>query len=126
MGNTIQARGSRPAPHPHVPDPAQMTPNPLTTDPDTLLNACLRLPQHVVHRSFVAETVVLNLQTGKYHGLNSVGGRMLEVVNEAPTVRQAAELIAEEYGQDPGAIEADLVAFCRDLLDRGLLEAADT
>ena len=51
---------------------------------------------------------------------------MLEVVNDAPTVRQAAELIAEEYGQDPGAIEADLVAFCRDLLDRGLLEPAGT
>jgi hypothetical protein len=56
-----------------------MTPNPLITDPDTLLSASLRLPQHVVHRSFVAETVVLNLQTGKYHGLNPVGGRMLEV-----------------------------------------------
>ena len=103
-----------------------MPPNPLATDPDTLLSARLRLPQHVVHRNFVAETVVLNLQTGKYHGLNSVGGRMLEVVNEAPTVREAAELIADEYGQDPGAIEADLLAFCRDLLDRGLLEAADT
>jgi hypothetical protein len=98
----------------------------LTTDPDTLRSACLRLPQHVVHRSFVAETVVLNLQSGKSHVLNPVGGRMLEVVNEAPTVRQAAELIAEEYGQDLGAIEADLVAFCRGLLDRGLLEAAGT
>ena len=51
---------------------------------------------------------------------------MLEVVNDAPTVRQAADLIAEEYGQDPVAIEADLVAFCRDLLDRGPLEPAGT
>lgn len=109
-----------------LPNLAQMTPNPLTADPETLLSACLRLPQHVVHRGFVAETVVLNLHTGKYHGLNPVGGRMLEVVNEAPTVREASELIAEEYGQDPAAIEADLVAFCRDLLDRGLLEPADT
>jgi hypothetical protein len=100
--------------------------NSSTIDPDTLLSTSLRLPSHVVHRSFVAETVVLNLQTGKYHGLNPVGGRMLEVVNDAPTVRQAAELIAEEYGQDPVAIEGDLVAFCRDLLDRGLLEPAGT
>jgi hypothetical protein len=103
-----------------------MTSDPLITDPDTLLSARLRLPQHVVHRGFVAETVVLNLTTGKYHGLNPVGGRMLEVVSESPTVRQAAELIADEYGQDPGAVEADLVAFCCDLLDRGLLEPAGT
>ena len=83
-------------------------------------------PAARVHRSFVAETVVLKLQTGKYHGLNSVGGRMLEVVDKGPTVRQAAEPIAAEYGEDPGAIEADLVGSCRDLLDRGLLGAADT
>ena len=29
-----------------------------------------RIPQHVVFRGFATETVVLNLETGKYHGLN--------------------------------------------------------
>jgi hypothetical protein len=96
----------------------------LSVDNHELRTACLRLPQHVVQRSFVAETVMLNLETGKYHGLNPVGGRMLEVVNEAPSVHRAAEQIAEEYGQDPERVEADLVAFCGDLLDRGLLVRA--
>ena len=73
----------------------------------------------------MAETVVLNLATGKYHGLNPMGGRMLEVVNEAPSVRRAVELIAAEYGQDPVIVEADIVAFCRDLLERGLVEFAE-
>jgi len=91
-------------------------------DNDNLLGACLRLPEHVVHRSFVAETVVLNLQTGRYHGLNPVGGRMLDALNGASSVRQAAELIASEYGQDRAGVEADMVAFCRDLLERGLVE----
>jgi len=57
-------------------------------DNDNLLGACLRLPEHVVHRSFVAETVVLNLQTGRYHGLNPVGGRMLDALNGASSVRR--------------------------------------
>ena len=35
-------------------------------------------PQHVVYRSFPSETVVLNLQTGSYHGLNATAGRMLD------------------------------------------------
>ena len=33
---------------------------------------------------------------------------------------------AGAVGAVAGVIEADLVAFCRDLLDRGLLDAADT
>jgi hypothetical protein len=97
----------------------------MTIDTDTLLSACLRLPQHVVHRSFVAETVVLNLETGKYHGLNPMAGRMLDVLNEAPSVRAAGTLIAAEYGEDQATVEADLMVFCRDLLDRKLVEIVD-
>ncbi len=94
----------------------------MTVDRGTLLTARLRLPEHVVHRSFVAETVVLNLKTGKYHGLNPMGGHMLEVLNESPSVRRAAEQVAAEYDQDPAVVEADFVAFCSDLLERGLVE----
>jgi hypothetical protein len=64
----------------------------------------------------------LNLKTGKYHGLNPVAGRMLDVINESPTVRDAATAIANEYDQEQGRIEADIVRLCLDLLDRDLLE----
>ena len=93
----------------------------MTVDRETLLSARLRLPQHVVHRSFAAETVVLNLKTGMYHGLNPTGGHMLEILNEAPSVREAAAILADEY-QQQASVEADLLAFCRDLLDRELVE----
>jgi len=93
----------------------------MAVDRETLLSARLRLPQHVVHRSFVAETVVLNLKTGMYHGLNPSGGRMLEILNEAPSVREAAAILVREY-PDQASVETDLLAFCRDLLDRELVE----
>jgi Coenzyme PQQ synthesis protein D (PqqD) len=94
----------------------------LMVERDTLLSSCLRLPEHVVHRSFVSETVILNLQTGKYHGLNPMGGHMLEVLGESEDVRSAAERVATEYEQDVDVVQADFVAFCTDLLDRGLVE----
>lgn len=92
---------------------------------DTLLDARIRVPDHVVHRTFVAETVVLNLQTGRYHGLNTMAGRMLEVLSEGPTVREAAARIAAEYDVEPAVVQADLVAFCSDLLARELIELDD-
>jgi Coenzyme PQQ synthesis protein D (PqqD) len=94
----------------------------MTIDGEALLHSRLRLPQHVVHRSFVAETVVLNLKTGMYHGLNATAGRMLEALDGADTVAAAAATVASEYGEDPAIVQADLVELCRQLLDRRLVE----
>jgi Coenzyme PQQ synthesis protein D (PqqD) len=90
-----------------------------------LLATQVRLPQHVVHRSFVAETVVLNLRTGKYHGLNPTAGKMLEALAEAPTVGASVPELAREYGVEAPKVEGDLIALCQGLLQRGLIEIVD-
>ena len=90
-----------------------------------LLAARVRLPQHVVHRGFVAETVVLNLRTGKYHGLNPTAGRMLDALAAAPKAGDVVPELAQEYGVAPAQVENDLVALCQGLLERGLIEMVD-
>jgi hypothetical protein len=89
---------------------------------EDLLKSAVRLPQHIVHRSFVSETVVLNLETGKYHGLNPTGGRMVAVLERAPSVAAAAEQLAAEFGQPLEDMRRDICLFCEDLLQRGLIE----
>jgi hypothetical protein len=91
---------------------------------ESLLDCAVRLPQHVVYRTFVKETVVLNLQTGKYHGLNPTGGRMLQLLEKSPTVRDAAAQLADEYEQPIPEMERDLTSFCENLLERGLIETS--
>jgi hypothetical protein len=91
------------------------------TDND-LLDAKLALPQHVVHRSFVEETVVLNLRTGKYHGLNRTAGEMLEGFEKGETPRETSARLAREYGQDPGRVLADVTDLCRALFERELID----
>jgi hypothetical protein len=87
-----------------------------------LLAAKVRVPQGVVFRSFPAETVMLNLQTGKYHGLNPTAGRMLESLVESDTVSEAVEALAAEYDRPSAGVERDVQDLCRALLDRGLIE----
>jgi hypothetical protein len=89
---------------------------------ETLLAEKAGTPEHVVYRPFVKETVVLNLQTGKYHGLNPTGGRMLELLERSATVGAAARQLADEYPGSLEQLQADLCDFCRDLLERGLIE----
>jgi hypothetical protein len=87
----------------------------------TLLDKRVRVPQHVVYRAFPAETVVLNLETGLYHGLNATGGQMLEVLERADSVRSAVQLLAADYGVPPADVERDVQELCEGLESRGLI-----
>ena len=84
-----------------------------------------RVPDHVVFRQFAQETVVLNLETGRYHSLNPTGGRMLEVLAEADSIRQAAAQLKAEFPEAGDSIERDLCKFCLALSSRRLIQLDD-
>lgn len=97
---------------------------PPDTMPDTSLlgTSSITVPRHVVYRSFPTESVVLNLQTGKYHGLNATAGAMLETLEKAACVKDAAGILADRYTQPAEVIEKDMLELCSLLLERGLIE----
>jgi Coenzyme PQQ synthesis protein D (PqqD) len=85
-------------------------------------HARVAVPGHVVYRTFVTETVALNIESGQYHGLNATAGRMLEEIEKRGTVAAAVEPLAGEFEQPPERIRADLLALCASLHARGLIE----
>jgi hypothetical protein len=87
-----------------------------------MLDLAVTIPEHVIFRSFARETVALNLQTGKFHGLNTTAGRMVEMASRARLARDAVRELAEEYEVPDAQIAADLADLLRLLLDRGLIE----
>jgi hypothetical protein len=92
---------------------------------EEVLSARPLVPEHVVYREFVNETVVLNLKTGRYHGLNPSGGKMLETLGASASVRDAAEALALYYDRPLAEIETDLHDFCLRLHEHGLVELDD-
>jgi hypothetical protein len=93
-----------------------------TSKASSLLALRISVPHHVVYRSFPTETVMLNLQTGKYFGLNTTAGRVLEELQRAACARDAAAALAESYDQPLERLEHDVCELCRLLLERGLAE----
>jgi len=89
-----------------------------------LLAAHIRVPDHVVYRTFVRETVVLNLATGRYHGINPTGGRILDLLTDDATLGSAAQVLADEYGRPLAEVERDVCTFCEELRERGLIEVS--
>jgi len=88
----------------------------------TLPPTRVTIPQHVVFRAFVEETVVLNLESGRYHGLNPTAGRMLELLGELGDLDVVVQRIAEETGAPAERVAEDLHGFCSSLAERGLIE----
>ncbi len=56
---------------------------------------------------------MLNLQTGKYHGLNPTAGGMLAVLAEGESVRDAAAVAAVDYDQSQADTERDMCDLCK-------------
>jgi hypothetical protein len=98
-----------------------MTPDTMPEIP-SLMAASITVPQHVVYRRFPSETVVLNLETGRYHGLNASAGKMLEALERAPSFGEALTEIASDYQQPTDVLERDLRELCNVLRERGLIE----
>ena len=80
------------------------------------------VPEHVVHRALAEETVLLNVRTSTYHTLDEVGARFFDCMRQAATIEAACEELAAEYEQPLDRIATDMEAFCRDLVERELIE----
>jgi hypothetical protein len=67
------------------------------------------------------ETVLLDLASDKYFGLDEVGGRIWRLIGEGKTVTGIVNALLEEYEVDQARLEADVSACIADLEEAGLL-----
>jgi hypothetical protein len=68
------------------------------------------------------EFVILDLKSGRYHGMADVAARIWELVQDGATVGQIDRAIRDEYDVDPTACRRDVESFLADLRSRGLVE----
>ena len=66
--------------------------------------------------------MILNLDSGMYFGLNAVGARIWNLIQEPRTVRDIRDLLLEEYEVDRERCENDLLALLDRLAAEGLAE----
>ena len=88
---------------------------------EAILASRVRVPDHVVYRDFPEETVMLNLESGMYHGLNRTAARMVTTLQESATVATAIDSLTAEFQQPRERIEQDVLSLCRTLDERGLI-----
>jgi hypothetical protein len=83
------------------------------------------IPEGVLFQEVSGETVLLDLASESYFGLDSVGTRIWALLNEDKSVGQVLDALLEEYEVDRGAIEADLEELLESMLAAGLIQVLD-
>ena len=87
-------------------------------------DARLQIPEQVVTRQVGDETVLLNLESGTYFGLDPVGSRFLELLEVEGTLAAVLAKMLEEFDVTETQLEADLLRLADEMLASGLLVTA--
>ena len=68
------------------------------------------------------EVAVLDFAAGLYYGLDAVGARIWDLVQEPKSVKEIQVTVVEEYDVEPARAERDVLMFLQRLADAGLIE----
>jgi hypothetical protein len=78
----------------------------------------------VVSRDLEGEAIILNLESGTYFGLDSVGTRIWSLLQEDGSLRRTFELLRQEYDVEPERLKADILRLVEELRSNDLLSVA--
>ena len=80
------------------------------------------IPETVLFRELDGESVLLNLTTESYLGLNEMGTHMWTVMTAAPSIQAAYEELLTEYDVEPDVLHQDMESLIGQMLEQGLVE----
>lgn len=81
-----------------------------------------RIRDDAVFRELDGEAVVLNLETGTYFGLNSVGATIWQLVERHGHVGAVVDGVTRRYDVSRERAHADVIALTARLVEKGLIE----
>ncbi len=88
---------------------------------NTSLDRSVRLADGVVFRELEGETVILNLESGMYFGLDPIGSRIWQLCQERPSLRSVWQAMQAEFDAPAEELQADLLVFVDELSEKGLV-----
>lgn len=92
------------------------------TSPLIAANSVVVATKDQVASDLAGEVILLSLQTGMYYGLDQVGARIWELLQQPTRVADIRDTIAREYEVALEQCERDIFELLRQLVTEGLIE----
>ncbi|HKO96943.1 MAG TPA: PqqD family protein [Pyrinomonadaceae bacterium] len=84
----------------------------------------VKVQDEVLISGLQGESVILNLNSERYFGLDEVGTRFLTLLSEADSIQAAYDALLEEYEVEPEVLRRDLTALLDELVEQGLVKVS--
>lgn len=81
----------------------------------------VRIQEDVLFQELDGEAVLLNLKTGEYFGLDQIGTRIWQLLQEDGALSRTMEIILQEYDVTRERLTRDLLGLVKQMEDQGLL-----
>jgi hypothetical protein len=79
------------------------------------LDSCIARNGDILHASVGNETVMMSADAGEFYDLNTVAGRIWEMLEAPMTVGQLRDSLCAAFEVDAATCEADLLPFIEQL-----------
>lgn len=83
--------------------------------------SCVRINDSVLFQELQGEAVLLNLNTGVYLGLDKVGARIWQLLEEHDVLSKVVEAMLREYDVTEERCRQDLLNLVEKMEDQGLV-----
>ncbi|MDB9494394.1 PqqD family protein [Spirulina major CS-329] len=89
------------------------------------LTSKINLSPDVLIQELAGESVLLNLKSEEYFGLDDIGTRMIAVLDQAESIQAAHDILLTEYNVESAQLTHDLLQFVLKLTQNGLVIVND-
>ena len=89
------------------------------------LDQIARLSPQVISQELAGETVILDLDSECYFGLDAVGTRIWHLIREGAELRTIQNTLLDEYDVDAAQLHADLQGLIEEAQPPGLVTLED-
>jgi hypothetical protein len=88
---------------------------------DVALTDRVAVHPSVICRELSGETVLLNLESGVYYGLDGVGTRVWQLLQQGRTIAEVCDVMVEEYDVEQDVVREDVARLVGELGERGIV-----
>jgi hypothetical protein len=90
------------------------------------LNQQISAKPTVIAQDLAGESVLLDLQTEQYFGLDDVGTRIWQTLTAKDSIQSAIAALREEYDVEPEQLRQDVENLIQELLANELVEISNS
>ena len=81
----------------------------------------VKVPDDILISTLQSESVILNLNSESYFGLDEVGTHILSVLSTSNSIQAAYDVLLDEYEVDAEVLRQDLASLIERLAEQGVV-----